>query len=121
MAILKSLEKTLERFAGHYYTRQPFDGGHAVPTRHDCPDRIAVGGREIRAIHLVGEQDISLAGFGYRQTSGEVNLAGRSRIVFDFSAIGSLEYDVNGIGLQSVFFQNHPQRHTGPLRVSHAA
>ena len=52
--LLLSVERPRERLD----PRQPLHARHAEPARHDEPQRVPVLGRERRAVHRPGEQDL---------------------------------------------------------------
>ena len=86
-------------------TGNPFDGGHAIPSRHQHPEGGAVFLRERCAVHHVDEQGVLGEGDLERQRATE--------------SVGRVEDDLDGVGKDLGRSEHARQRNAFPLRRAH--
>ena len=114
------LVKALELMVQHMDSHQPLDGGHAIPTGHEKPQRMTVNGRKRLTVHLVGQESIWVQGL----VEGQAALVGDVRGIAD-SLVGSMVSPFEQHLRSRIAYARHLQyvtyRYACPLGVAHDA
>ena len=113
--VIERVEVAAERSLADDDALQPFGGRHAEAAGHNCAEGKAMFGRQLGAVHLVGQQHIAIERAPDRDTVGELRAAGGC-----FGSSGTMPESVpdenylDGSGRDAARSENLAQRNTRP-------
>src|SRR5690606_21953933 len=116
------LKITVERSWRDDNAPQPFHRCHAVPTGDEGAHGESVRRWQVLAVHSMGTEHLWLFGLRQREAAGIVDLSRRFGLwSIELAFVVAFENYLHRSLLHTGTIQQHAERHTGPLRIAHAA